>query len=83
MRQRTLSAGLRRSAFENTVVQMTLGAEGPIGDTSWDWHAYLSDGRVETDRTQTGNIDSDRLKILLEAADGGASSARRSIAITR
>lgn len=73
MRQRTLSAGLRQSNFENTVIQYHLGAEGPIGSTGWDWHAYISEGRVETDRNQAGNIDSDRLQILLEATDGGAS----------
>ena len=73
MRQRTLSAGLRQSNFENTVIQYHFGADGPIGNSGWNWHAYLSEGRVETDRNQQGNIDSDRLQILLEAEDGGAS----------
>lgn len=74
MRQRTLAAGLRQSNFENTVVNYTFGISGPIGDSSWTWNAYVSEGRTEIDRTQEGNIDSDRLQILLEAADGGAST---------
>ena len=73
MRQRTLAAGLRQSNFENTVVNYTIGASGPIGDSGWTWNAYVSEGDTEIDRTQEGNIDSDRLQILLEAADGGAS----------
>ena len=73
MRQRTLAAGLRQSNFENTVVNYTFGAKGPIGDSGWEWNAYVSEGDTEIDRTQQGNIDSNRLQILLEAADGGDS----------
>jgi outer membrane receptor protein involved in Fe transport len=73
MRQRTLAAGLRQSNFENTVTNITFGASGPIGDSSWRWNAYVSEGDTEIDRTQQGNINTDRLQILLEAADGGAS----------
>ncbi|MAK64130.1 MAG: hypothetical protein CMF75_05205 [Maricaulis sp.] len=73
MRQRTLSAGLRQSNFENTVTNYTFGADGPIGDSDWTWHAYVSRGDTEIERNQEGNIDTDRLQILLEAADGGDS----------
>jgi outer membrane receptor protein involved in Fe transport len=73
MRQRTLAAGLRQSNFENTVTNITFGASGPIGDSSWRWNAYVSEGDTEIDRSQQGNIDTNRLQILLEAADGGAS----------
>lgn len=73
LRQRTLSAGLRQSNFENTVVQFLGGARGPIGDSGWEWEAYISEGRTEIDRLQEGNIDTQRLQTLLEAPDGGAS----------
>jgi iron complex outermembrane receptor protein len=73
MRQRTLSAGLRQSNFENTVTSYTFGANGPIGASDWTWHAYVSRGDTEIQRNQEGNIDTDRLQILLEAADGGQS----------
>ena len=73
MRQRTLAAGLRQSSFENTVTSYTFGADGGIGDSDWTWHAYVSRGDTEIERVQAGNIDTDRLQLLLEAADGGDS----------
>ncbi|MEQ8405133.1 MAG: TonB-dependent receptor [Oceanicaulis sp.] len=73
MRQRTLAAGLRQSNFENTVTNISFGAAGPIGDSGWRWNAYVSEGDTEIDRTQQGNIDSNNLQTLLEAADGGDS----------
>jgi outer membrane receptor protein involved in Fe transport len=72
MRQRTLSAGLRASAFENEVLQWLTGFKGDIND-DWRYEAYASEGRTEIQQTQTGNIDTQRLQGLLEAADGGRS----------
>lgn len=72
MRQRTLDAGLRQSNYENTVVQYLLGVKGKFSDT-WRWEAYASEGRTEIAQAQTGNINTQRLQGLLEAADGGAS----------
>lgn len=72
MRQRTLSAGLRASDFENEVVQYLVGFRGEIDD-DWRYEVYASEGRTEIGQTQTGNIDTQRLQGLLEAPDGGAS----------
>ncbi|MFO1455217.1 MAG: TonB-dependent receptor [Steroidobacteraceae bacterium] len=72
MRQRTLDAGLRQSNYQNTVVQYLLGVKGKIND-SWRWETYASEGRTEIVEAQTGNINTQRLQGLLEAADGGAS----------
>ncbi len=72
MRQRTLSAGLRQSVYGNEVIQYMAGLKGDITD-AWKWEAYASEGRTKIAQTQTGNIDTQRLQGLLEAADGGAS----------
>ncbi|HEX8570044.1 MAG TPA: TonB-dependent receptor [Caulobacteraceae bacterium] len=73
LRQRTLGVGLRLSEYENTVVQFLAGVRGPIWGTGWNFEAYVSEGRTEVGQTQTGNVDTQRLQTLLEAADGGAS----------
>lgn len=73
MRQRTLDLGLRESSYENTVVQFLAGIRGPVGDTGWDFEAYVSEGRTEIDQTQFGNVNTQRLQTLIEAPDGGAS----------
>lgn len=72
MRQRTLTAGLRQSNYENTVVQYLAGARGDITG-SWRWEAYASEGRTEINENQTGNIDQQVLNDMLAAADGGVS----------
>jgi iron complex outermembrane receptor protein len=73
MRQRTLDLGLRQSVYENTVVQFMGGLRAPLGDTGWNLEAYVSEGRTEIDQTQTGNLNTQRLQAMIEAADGGAS----------
>lgn len=73
MRQRSLDLGLRESTFENTVVQFMVGARGPLGDTGLTFEASVQEGRTEIDETQTGNLNTQRLQGLLEAADGGRS----------
>lgn len=73
MRQRTLDLGLRESLFENTVVQFMAGVRGPLGDTGLTFEASVSEGRTEIDETQSGNLNTQRLQTLIEAADGGAS----------
>ncbi len=73
MRQRTLDLGLRQSNYENTVVQFMAGLRAPLGDSGWELEAYVSEGRTEIDQTQTGNLNTQRLQSMIEAADGGAS----------
>ena len=73
IRQRTLDLGLRESRFENTVVQFLAGVRGPIGDTGLTFEASVQEGRTEIDETQTGNLNTQRLQAMIEAADGGAS----------
>lgn len=73
MRQRTLDLGLRQSVYENTVVQFMAGVRAPLGDSGWELEAYASEGRTEIDQTQTGNLNTQRLQGMLEAADGGVS----------
>ena len=73
MRQRTLDLGLRQSVYENTVVQFLAGFRAPLGDSGWDLEASIQEGRTEIDETQTGNLDTQRLQGLIEAADGGMS----------
>ena len=73
MRQRTLDLGLRQSNYENTVVQFMAGVKGPVGDTGFDFEFTVSEGRNEVDQTQTGNLNTQRLQAMIEAADGGAS----------
>ncbi|WP_332767179.1 TonB-dependent receptor domain-containing protein [Phenylobacterium sp.] len=73
MRQRTLDIGLRQSVYENTVVQFLAGVRGPLGDTGLTFEASVSEGRTEIDQTQTGNVNTQRLQQMIEAADGGAS----------
>ncbi len=73
IRQRSLDLGLRQSVFENTVVQFLAGVRGPLGDTGLTFEASISEGRTEIDQTQTGNLNTQRLQALVEAADGGNS----------
>ena len=73
MRQRTLDLGLRLSNYDNTVVQFLGGIKGPIGDTGFTFEASVSEGRTTIIQTQTGNVQTQKLQTLIEAADGGAS----------
>ncbi|WP_421934918.1 TonB-dependent receptor domain-containing protein [Phenylobacterium sp.] len=73
MRQRTLDLGLRQSNYENTVVQFLAGVKGPIADTGFNFEVSVSEGRTEIDQTQTGNLNTQRMQTLIEAADGGQS----------
>lgn len=73
MRQRSLDLGLRESEYTNTIVQFMAGIRGPVGDTGWDFEAYVSEGRTEIGQKQFGGLDTQRLQTLIEAADGGAS----------
>ena len=73
IRSRSLGAGLRQSNYENTVVQFLVGASGPLFSDNWDWEVYASEGRTEIDQVQTGNLDTQRVYNLINAADGGAS----------
>jgi outer membrane receptor protein involved in Fe transport len=76
MRHRTLSAGLRQTGFDNTVLSVVGGLRGdlpmPIGE-NWRYDVYYTWGKTEIDENQAGNIDTNRLQALLEAADGGVS----------
>jgi iron complex outermembrane recepter protein len=72
MRQRTLSAGLRQSGFNNDVVSYLLGVRGDIVN-SWRWEAYASEGHTKIVTSQAGNINTNVLQSLLEAPDGGVS----------
>ncbi len=73
LRQRTLDLGLRQSNYENTVIQFMAGVKGPVGDTGFNFEFSVSEGRTEIDQTQTGNLNTQRMQTLIEAADGGAS----------
>ncbi|MDP2010490.1 MAG: TonB-dependent receptor [Phenylobacterium sp.] len=73
MRQRTLDLGLRQSTYENTVVSFLAGLKGPVGDTGFNFEVSVSEGRTEIDQTQSGNLATQKLQTLIEAADGGAS----------
>ncbi|MBL8271358.1 TonB-dependent receptor, partial [Steroidobacter sp.] len=73
IRTRTLTTGLRQSAYNNEVVQATLGARGPLFGDSWKWEAYASQGKTEITEVQTGNIDTQRVVDAVAALDGGAS----------
>ncbi len=70
---RPLGFGARESIFQNTVVQFLVGARGEIGDSGWDWEAYVSEGRTEIDITQNGNIDTQRLSDILANPTSGGS----------
>lgn len=72
MRQRTVSAGLRTSDYTNTVAQYMVGAKGPIGE-KWGWEISYSEGYTEIDQKQGGNLDTNRVYELINAADGGVS----------
>jgi outer membrane receptor protein involved in Fe transport len=72
MRQRTVDAGLRTSDYSNTVVQYMFGAKGPIGE-KWGWEVSYSEGFTEIDQKQGGNLDTNRVYELINAADGGVS----------
>ena len=73
MRQRTLGLGLRESSYENTVVQFMAGIRGPIADTKLTYEASVSEGRTKIAQTQSGNLNTQRIQQMVEAADGGAS----------
>ncbi|GAA0361868.1 TonB-dependent receptor [Bowmanella denitrificans] len=72
MRQRSLWGGLRTSEYDNTVIQYTLGARGNFNDF-WSWEVYGMQGKTTVKESQTGNLDTQKVQNLIEAADGGAS----------
>ncbi len=61
---RPLGFGVRASSFQNTVVQYMGGVKFPLDD-NFEVEAYISQGRTEIDRTQFGNIDTQRLTNVL------------------
>jgi outer membrane receptor protein involved in Fe transport len=73
IRTRTLQNGLRQSDYENTVVQYLVGARGPLWGDDWSWEIYASEGTTEIAQQQTGNIDTQRVYNMVNAADGGDS----------
>lgn len=73
IRSRSLPAGLREANYDNTVIQFLVGASGPLFGDNWTWEAYASEGTTEIDRKQTGNLDTQRIYNLINAADGGVS----------
>ena len=62
---RPLGFGPRRSVSDNTVIQFLVGTRGDIGDTGWDYEAYISEGRTQVDITQFGNINTQTLQNVL------------------
>ena len=72
-RQRSLSAGLRQSTYDNTVVQYTAGARGKFFSDKWGWEISYSEGYTDIKQTQAGNLDTNKLLELAAAADGGVS----------
>jgi outer membrane receptor protein involved in Fe transport len=76
MRHRTLAAGLRESGYDNRVISVVGGLRGdlplPIGE-DWRYDIYYTWGETTIDENQAGNIDTNRLQSMLEAADGGVS----------
>lgn len=72
MRQRTLDIGLRQSEYTNQVFQLLGGLRGDLTDR-FSYELSYSFGRTNIDQLQTGNVDTQRLFDLLNAADGGAS----------
>lgn len=72
MRSRTLGIGLRQSEFDNKVYQFLGGVRGEFAP-DWRYEATYSEGKTTIIETQSGNVDTERLQGLLEAADGGIS----------
>jgi outer membrane receptor protein involved in Fe transport len=72
IRQRTLDVGLRQSNYTNEVFQLLAGLNGEIAP-GWNYEVSYSFGRTSIDQLQTGNVNTQRLFDLLNAADGGAS----------
>ena len=68
---RPLSFGARTSQFQNTVVQYMGGMNFPVGE-KFEVEAYISQGRTEIDRTQFGNIDTQRLGDILATQQNNA-----------
>lgn len=71
---RPLGFGARRSLYNNSVVQFLAGVKAPLGESGWDFEAYVSEGRTEVDLTQFGNIDTQRLLNVLANPVGTACS---------
>ena len=62
-----------RTGYNNhDVWQMTVGAKGDVWE-SWGYDVYYSYGRSVQTELQGGNVRRDRVQLLLDAADGGAS----------
>ena len=72
MRHRTLSIGTRNSVYANEVYQILGGLKYNFGN-DWRMEAYVSEGRTTITESQTGNVDTQKLQDMLQAADGGAS----------
>lgn len=73
LRWRTLGAGLREANYVNNVFQGLFGIKGDFGSSGWAWETSASLGKTKISNQQTGNIDTNRLQLALEAPDGGAS----------
>ncbi|MDB5424211.1 MAG: TonB-dependent receptor [Phenylobacterium sp.] len=70
--KRFSEVGGRRSTSDYTVTQMLVGVQGDLGH-EWTFDAYIADGRERRLETQYGNVSHQAVRVLLEAADGGAS----------
>jgi len=69
---RPLAFGARLQNFQNTVVQFAGGVKVPLSDT-WNFEAYVSEGRTEIDNLQTGNVETQRLTdVLANPATAGS-----------
>ena len=70
--KRFLDTGLRKSAFENRVLQGLAGVRGEITG-NWRYEVYYSWGRTTIDTAASGNVNVQRALDLLAAPDGGNS----------
>jgi iron complex outermembrane recepter protein len=70
--KRFLDTGLRRSDYNNEVMQGMVGFRGELSPR-WRYEAYYSWGRTIIDQRATGNVNVQKVLDLLAAPDGGNS----------
>ncbi|MEZ5945323.1 MAG: hypothetical protein R3C04_00470 [Hyphomonas sp.] len=61
----------RTGRYDRETLDLTIGVDGPLGDTGWTYDAYFNHGRSSSVRIGTGQINVLNMRFALDAVDDG------------
>ncbi|MEZ5998642.1 MAG: TonB-dependent receptor [Hyphomonas sp.] len=69
--RRMTEIAYRTGRYDRETLDLTIGVDGPLGDTGWTYDAYINHGRSASVRIGTGQINVQNMRFALDAVDDG------------